>query len=235
MAKNELTLREKRAETDLTVIAVVTLAVLAVYLAFQPVFTSFARDRNLPVLLRTAGMACMQFGIAGLGITIVSLLRKEELFSYGLRREGALRSIILSALMFLPHLAFLFAAGRLKGYFPFQFVWTTNEVLAGPFPVKLTGMLITVAAWGFFEGYNYAVISEIVNKRYPVRNRFLNWGAILCAVICILIHGVIGVTPADFIETATVFLIIYGMLIVKEYTGNAWGCVFVFIFLWNAF
>jgi hypothetical protein len=25
------------------------------------------------------------------------------------------------------------------------------------------------------------------------------------------------------------------MLIIREITGNAWGCIFIFVFLWNAF
>jgi len=33
----------------------------------------------------------------------------------------------------------------------------------------------------------------------------------------------------------TVIIIIYGMLIVREITGNACGCIFIFVFLWNAF
>ncbi len=33
----------------------------------------------------------------------------------------------------------------------------------------------------------------------------------------------------------TILIIIYGMLMVKEITDNAWGCVFMFVFLWNAF
>ena len=53
--------------------------------------------------------------------------------------------------------------------------------------------------------------------------------------MCILIHGAIGVTPKDFIEMLTVLFIIYGILMVRKFTGNAWGCVFVFVFLWNAY
>jgi len=53
--------------------------------------------------------------------------------------------------------------------------------------------------------------------------------------MCILIHGMIGVTPEGFLEMLTVMIIIYGMLMVKEFTGNAWGCIFIFVFLWNAF
>ena len=32
----------------------------------------------------------------------------------------------------------------------------------------------------------------------------------------------------------TTFIAIYGMLIVKKKTGNAWGCVLAFCFIWNA-
>ncbi|WMC91386.1 hypothetical protein [Kineothrix sp. MB12-C1] len=57
----------------------------------------------------------------------------------------------------------------------------------------------------------------------------------LFPVLCIIIHGAIGVTAEGIIEMLTIFMIVYGMLMVKEYTGNAWGCVFIFVFLWNAF
>lgn len=63
---------------------------------------------------------------------------------------------------------------------------------------------------------------------------WLNWGAIACGVFCLLIHGLVGVTPDALMEAVTVFAIIYGMLVVKEQTGNAWGTVFVFLFFWNA-
>lgn len=97
------------------------------------------------------------------------------------------------------------------------------------------GYLIIAVAWGFFEGFNYVVISDKINKLLPVKHRWLNWGAIICAVMCILIHGMIGVTMEGIIEMLTVFIAIYGMLVTKTVTGNAWGCVFLFVFLWNAF
>ena len=39
-------------------------------------------------------------------------------------------------------------------------------------------MLIVGIFWGFFEGFNYYIISRIINERYPSK---LNLGAILCA------------------------------------------------------
>jgi hypothetical protein len=96
-------------------------------------------------------------------------------------------------------------------------------------------MLITAIAWGFFEGFNYVVISDKINKRYPSKNKLLDWGAITCAVLCIVIHGAVGVTLEGIAEMISIVIIIYGMLLVRKLTGNAWGCVFVFVFLWNAF
>ncbi len=50
-----------------------------------------------------------------------------------------------------------------------------------------------------------------------------------CVHIPIIDHSEISV------GMLTIFMIVYGMLSVKEYTGNAWGCVFIFVLLWNAF
>ena len=112
---------------------------------------------------------------------------------------------------------------------------TTNEIIASGFPVNVIGILITLLMWGFFEGFNYVVISDKINECYPSKNVWVNWGAISCGVLCILVHGVIGVTVNDILEMLSIFIIIYGMLLVKTITKNAWGCVFIFIIFWNAY
>ena len=35
-------------------------------------------------------------------------------------------------------------------------------------------------------------------------------------------------------EALTTFILIYGMLVVKENTNNAWGCILIFLLYWNA-
>jgi len=235
MPKRELTEEQKKADVDLYIIIILTVLALAVYLGFQDWFVTFAKNVEVHILLRTLVMALMQFGVAGLGISAVMLLRKESFKNYGLKAKGTLKSIILSVPLFVPAFLFTVFTGEYHGYFPFQEVWMTRDVLASGFPISVAGMALIVLAWGFFEGFNYVVISEKINTRYPSKNRWLNWGAIICAIMCILIHGVIGVTPESIIEAVTVFIIIYGMLAVKEFTGNAWGVVFLFVFLWNAF
>ena len=84
------------------------------------------------------------------------------------------------------------------------------------------------------EGFNYVVISKKINDRYVCKNKWLNYGAIVCGLVCVLIHGMVGFDLYTFFAALTTFIIIYGMLIVKEKTNNAWGCIFIFLFFWNA-
>lgn len=235
MAKIKLNEKQKELDMDLWIIMIVSFASFGIFMAFQKEVYGIVKNEELPVLSRVLLGALFQYGIAGLGITIVSILRKEHFLSYGLKTEGMFLSILFSVLCFVPNIIFSYVLGQSNSYLPFQTVLTTKEVLASGFPVNVIGMLITATAWGFFEGFNYVVISEKINRRYPANSKWLNWGAILCAIMCILIHGAIGVTFEGMIEMLTIFIIIYGMLMVKEFTGNAWGCVFVFVFLWNAF
>lgn len=235
MAKIMLNEKQKELDIDLWIITIVSFVSLGIFMIFQKEIYGIVKNEELPILSRVLLVAIFQYGLAGFGITIVSIFRKEHFLSYGLKTEGMFLSILLCVLCFIPNIIFSYTLGQSNSYLPFQTVLTTKEVLASDFPINVIGMLITATAWGFFEGFNYIVISEKINRRYPTNSKWLNWGAIFCAIMCILIHGAIGVTFEGIIEMITVLIIIYGMLMVKEFTGNAWGCVFIFIFLWNAF
>ena len=50
----------------------------------------------------------------------------------------------------------------------------------------------------------------------------------------LLIHGAVGVTPDAIIEILVTMFLIYGMLIVRKETDNAWGCILIFFVYWNA-
>lgn len=235
MGKSNLTTKQKKAEINLYIIIGITVIALGIYTVFQNQFVSFVKNKNVNIILRTMIAAFTQYSVAGLGITVVCILRRESFLSYGLKKKGILQSIILSSFVFIPYVVFSFATGEANGYSPFQTIWITKEVLASGFPINIIGLGLISIAWGFFEGFNYVVISEKINTRYPSQKKLLNWGAIICAIMCLFIHGMIGVTPKSIIEAVTVFIIIYGMLMIKEFTCNAWGCVFIFLFLWNAF
>lgn len=235
MATIELNEKQKKLDVDLWIIVIVSLVSFGIFMVFQKDIYGTIKNDGVPILFRVLLGALFQYGLAGFGITIVSIIRKEHFFSYGLKTEGMFLSILFCILCFVPNIIFSYALGYSNSYLPFQSVWTTKEVLASNFPINIIGMLITATIWGFFEGFNYVVISEKINRRYPTNSKWINWGAIFCSIMCILIHGAIGVTFEGIIEMLTILIIIYGMLMVKEFTGNAWGCVFVFMFLWNAF
>ena len=98
------------------------------------------------------------------------------------------------------------------------------------------GYLLISLIWGFWEGFNYVVIAQKINLRYPQYVKGVwNLGAFVCALICLLIHGMIGFDSLSLLQEGTVFILIYGMLLVQRRTGNAWGCILIFILLWNAF
>lgn len=235
MIKEKLTAEQKRLDVDLWIIAIISIATLMLYIVFNNHIIAVLKNNSIHVLLRVLLGATFQFGIAGLGIVVVSVFRKESFFSHGLKKKGTVISIILCVVCFLPNIFFSFARKQVSNYLPFQSVWTTKDVLASKFPTNIIGMFITIITWGFFEGFNYVVISDKINARYQSKNKWLNWGAISCAILCILIHGAIGVSLENIIETLTIFFLIYGMLIIKEQTGNAWGCITIFILIWNAF
>lgn len=234
MSKSSLSIEQKKSDIDLNIIAVITFVVLGIYIIFNSQIMLFAKNTEIPLLLRTFIIALIQFGVAGLGITIVALYRKESFLSFGLTKQNLIKTILLSILTFVPHIIFRFATSSFIGYLPFQTIFGAKEWYELGFPKNILGITIIATAWGFFEGFNYVVISDKINSRYPSKSFLLDWGAISCGILCLLIHGMIGITPSAFIEALTVFIIIYGMLIIKEYTGNAWGCVFLFMFFWNA-
>jgi hypothetical protein len=186
----------------------------------------------LPVLANTLIGALIEYTSLGLGITIVCILRKESFVSFGLKREKLLLTIALSALACMPSLLYNILQEGSVSYFPMQGPNYTKAVLVSGFPVNVIGYLIIMISWGFFEGFTYVVISDRINKLLPSKNVFLNWGAIICGILCLLIHLSVG--QAFGMGHITDFIIMYGMLIAYRYTGNAWGCVLVYMFYWNA-
>lgn len=55
---------------------------------------NFIMNKNISILPRLLLNAGIQFGVAGLGITIVCILRKESFTSFGLIRKNIFKSII---------------------------------------------------------------------------------------------------------------------------------------------
>jgi hypothetical protein len=228
--------RKKQLSVDLIIIGITMVIVLVAVLGiWGNGLNKFAYDGTKNIVLRVAVIGiCCQFGLAGLGITIVSLIRKERFTQFGLRIKNIVPSVVLSLACCIPDFIYCLIKGKVHSWCPFWDVNTTPEVLASAFPYNVIAFLITAACWGFFEGFNYVVIRDKISEMHPSKYRFLDLGACICAVMCIVIHGVIGVTPDAIIEMITTIVLIYGMLIVRKETGNAWGCIAVFFLYWNA-
>lgn len=237
MTAGEINAEErKKLIADLWIIGIVSfLALGIVVFAMQNGLNDFAGDRGIPIVLRVLAIGlCGQFAVSGLGISIVCLLRKQRFREFGLNTRNLFPALLLSLLCCVPELAYYLVQGNVHSWCPFQEVSTTAEVLASAFPFNIIGFLITALFWGFFEGFNYVVIRDKISMLSPGKYRFFDWGALVCAVMCILIHGAVGVTPDALIEMAATFFLIYGMLLVRKETGNAWGCILIFFVYWNA-
>ena len=228
--------RKKQLAIDLWIILITTMAVLGIVLmGFGNQINQLAADSSVNILLRVLIIGlCGQFGIAGLGITIVCLIRKESFLKFGLNTKNLFPALGLSLLCCVPDFVYCLINGRVHAWCPFWDVNTTPEVLSSAFPYNVLAFLVTALCWGFFEGFNYVVIRDKISEMYPSKHRFFDWGALVCAVMCILIHGAVGVTPDALIEMLTTMILIYGMLIVRKETGNAWGCILIFFVYWNA-
>ena len=224
--------RKKKLTIDLWIIALVTIAVYIVYGVFGSRIMSFCKNSDISVWPRLLMAAALEFGIAGLGITIVGLMRKESFASFGLRWENAIKAVLWTIVFFLPYILFIFLSGQFEGYEPLSIMVTPDLHKAG-IVATIIGTLVIASVWGFFEGFNYVVICEKINRRFPVKTKFFDWGALVVSIMGILFHPM-SFSIQGIIEIVTTFIAIYGMLQVRKVYKNAWGCVFAFLFIWNA-
>ena len=224
--------RKKKLTIDLWIIALVTIAVYIVYGVFGSRIMSFCKNSDISVWPRLLMAAALEFGIAGLGITIVGLMRKESFASFGLRWENAIKAVLWTIVFFLPYILFIFLSGQFEGYEPLSIMVTPDLHKAG-IVATIIGTLVIAIVWGFFEGFNYVVICEKINRRFPVKTKFFDWGALVVSIMGILYHPM-SFSIQGIIEIVTTFIAIYGMLQVRKVYKNAWGCVFAFLFIWNA-
>ncbi len=231
-SKKTLTEEQRKLDIDLWVIALVTAAVFVIYAMIGSRLMAFCKDSSVSVWPRLLAAASMQFGIAGLGITIVCSLRKKPFTGFGLRKEKAIKAILGTLLCFVPYIVYILVTRQFEGYEPLSIMVTPDLHKAG-IAAAVAGTFIIAVFWGFFEGFNYAVICNIIDRRYSVNSKLFSWGALVCTLMGILFHPM-SFDMLGMIELITTFVALYGMLIIYKHTENAWGCVFAFLFIWNA-
>ena len=231
-SKRTLTLEQKRLDANLWIIALATMAVYFAYGAIGKQLMAFCKDSSISVWPRFLASAGFEFGIAGLGITLVCIIRKIPFVNFGLKKENAGKAIVGAVLCFLPHIFYVIISGQFEGYEPLSVMVTPDLHKAGIF-ATIVGTLIIAVVWGFFEGFNYAVIAQFVSERYPVKSKWFDPGALVCTLMGIMFHPV-HFDALGIVDLITTFVALYGMLMIRKYTKNSWGCVFAFLFIWNA-
>lgn len=78
MMKNTLTDKQKEADSDLNIIAILTILSFIGYILFQKQILDFSHQTEFPVWIRLLFLATLQFCVAGLGTSIVMIRRKES-------------------------------------------------------------------------------------------------------------------------------------------------------------
>lgn len=120
MAKQQLSAEQKRLDIDIWIIALVTFGVFLCYAAMGSQLRDFVTDSSISVIPRLLLNAAIQFGVAGLGITIVCVLRKEKFTHFGLTRKNAFKAIVaIYGMLFVSK-----QTGNAWGcIFAFCFIW----------------------------------------------------------------------------------------------------------------
>ena len=72
---------QRRLDADLWIILLVTLAAFLCYMMLGERLTAVATEEGIPLAFRLLLSAGMQFAMAGLGITLVCLVRRESFFT----------------------------------------------------------------------------------------------------------------------------------------------------------
>ena len=163
------------------------------------------------------------------------LYRKESFRHFGLITKNLVTTLFQSLLVALPLIIFKGITHQINSYLPLQSIQLTKEVMSQSFPSNILAYIFIRLIWGFWEGFNYAVITEKIGIHFPSPYYWLDSGAITCAIFCLLIHGIIGFDIYTLFESLTVFILIYGMLAIQKHNKNSWGCVKPFILIWNIF
>lgn len=222
-----------RNRRDIAIIVITSLIFAGLYIAFEQPIMEYGRNPEHALIWRFLPVAIIQYGMAGLGISIVLCKNRESLRQHGLVRKNLLWSVTGCLAVSVPTVLFLYCTGGLHGFLPFQGMFLTRDMLRAAFLFNVIGYLVIAVIWGFFEGLYYVVLADKINALKAPKG-ICNLGALVCAVFAVLIHGMIGTSVEVLLEAAATFILMYGSLVIREKTGNAWGNILIFFVVWNA-
>ncbi|MCR0206523.1 hypothetical protein MKC66_17560 [[Clostridium] innocuum] len=224
---------EKRTKKDIVIIMICSALFAALYIIFENSIMEYGKNAEISIWLRFLPVFAIQFGMSCLGIIIVFIKNHESLSTYGVVKKHSILSIIGCLVCAIPTVLFLFWNKELHGFFPFQGMFLTNDILQTPIPQNIILYLLVMLVWGFGESLIYVILSQKVNSLKKPKG-LLNVGALLSALIAILIHGMLGFDMATILEAMATFILMYGSIVVKEKTKNSIGNILIFFVIWNA-
>lgn len=224
---------KQSAQKDISIILIISFVSAVFYIALEGKIMDYGRDLSNPLFLRFLPVLMIQMGMSCLGIFIVLIKNKERLSQYGLKKKNTTISILGCLAASIPTVCFLWITNDIHGFLPFQGMFLTIEILESAFPFNVLGYLVIALIWGFGEGLFYVVLADKINSiKKPIK--IWNLGAFICAIIAIAIHGMIGFNAETLFEALATFILMYGSLVVREKSDNAWGNILIFFVIWNA-
>lgn len=218
-------------DRDINIILLLTGVVLGLNIWLQP--ARYLQNPDNALTLRTAAMLGLQFGLMGLGALLVVILRKESPAKYGLRMKGLGKSILFSLVAAIPMLIY-YAWRGVRGYMPTSNIMTMPEWIAKGFPQALIGIIPTLLVWGLIQAFSYGVVADKLSISDPVEQPWLQMGPIYCSVFYLVLHG-FGFSMARLPELIATLLTVWGLHHARRLSGNTWGMVLMYGFLFNAF
>lgn len=217
-------------DNDLLWILIVSGVTLALSIFLNP--AAFVTNPAQPLVLRTLVMLLLQFGLMGLGVLMVMIRRRETLPQYGFRRAGLAKGLLLSLVAALPLLGYYLIRG-ISGYLPMSNILTVQEWTGQGFLWGLCGVLPAMLIWGGVQALSYVVIAEKIDLSDPVENPWLSMGPISCALIYLVLNGY-SFSLAGLPNLLCTLVTVWALLQARRVSGNAWGTLLVFCFLFNA-
>ena len=178
--------------------------------------------RGVGMVFAAAGY---QFACEGLVLLLIMAIRHERFSDYGFTARNTAKSIALAlVLTAIYDLAMSWRAGALL-WVPLRRQPAVRMSLAAGFPLSLAGLAVTVAAWGFFEGFFGVFFAKKLNQAVGHSGRgWLSPGVLGFALFNGLIHLAIGQGLEGFLGS---FASGYAIAVIPAVTASAWGSVLV--------
>jgi hypothetical protein len=169
--------------------------------------------------------AAYQFALEGLAVLVIMAIRRERFSDYEFIRRNLGKSVALSVVLAAIYdLAMSWHAGAIL-WIPLRRQPATRMSLSAGFPLSIVGLAVTVAAWGFFEGFFGVFFARKLNRALGHSGRgWFSPGTLGFALFNGMIHFANGQGIQGFV---TSFASGYAIAVIPGVIGNAWGSALV--------